>query len=172
VRFTTKFVKLWMVGKDVDMVRPPRTTIHFWSLDFIASSKETLDKAPKALVPLASNSLDFIESLGHLRLGSLRGGDQRRRAPQPAFVEVVGTVGPVRGPFCGLLPSSGINHEWAQECLMVTTTGGSSAHVENLDGALASVAVYAATSAPSRFDLPSQELLAGARPQPRLVEAP
>lgn len=82
-----------MAGKDDDAVRTPRATICFQSLDFSIDNKETMDRAPKSSVPLASYSLDVIEGLGHLWLGSSRGGDQRRRAPQPSFVEVVGTLG-------------------------------------------------------------------------------
>jgi hypothetical protein len=73
--FTTKFFKLRMAGNDVDAVTTPGTTICFRSLDFAVGCKETMDKALEALVYMASNSLNIIESLGFLRLGPLRGGD-------------------------------------------------------------------------------------------------
>lgn len=67
-----------MVGNDAEDVRTPGTTIRFGSLDFVASSEETMDRALEALVPLASDSFDVIKSLDHLRLGPPRGGDRRR----------------------------------------------------------------------------------------------
>jgi hypothetical protein len=48
---------------------PPGTIIYFGSLDFAVGCKEIVDRAPEALVPMVSNSLNIIESLGFLRLG-------------------------------------------------------------------------------------------------------
>jgi hypothetical protein len=57
-----------MACNDVDAVRAHKATIRFGSLDFIVGGKETMDKVPKAPVPLAGNSLDIIGGLGHSRL--------------------------------------------------------------------------------------------------------
>lgn len=57
-----------MACNDVDTARTPGAIIRFGSLDSIVGSKETMERAPEASVPLARNSLDVIEGLDHLCL--------------------------------------------------------------------------------------------------------
>jgi hypothetical protein len=84
-----------MVGNSVGTDRTLGTTIRFGSLDFIIDSKETMDQSPETPVPRTSKSLDVIEGFGHLWLGPLGRGCQQRHAPQHAFVEVTGMLGPI-----------------------------------------------------------------------------
>jgi hypothetical protein len=85
--------------------------------------------------------------------------------PQPTFVEIVGTLDPVRGLFhdvllswleCGLgSPSSETNHNLAQECLMTDSVGDPSPLEESPKGILVDAMIYATTSARPRFSMPS-----------------
>jgi hypothetical protein len=57
-----------MANNDSDVVWAPRTSIRFWSLDFIMDDRGTMIRAMEAPVPLTSDLLDITGNISSLPL--------------------------------------------------------------------------------------------------------